>query len=65
MFVNQEGLDASEFLPEDVATYGILSEEGLTAEGFDTIATEEFRSNFTDTFGGIEKKFLNSPRMNS
>lgn len=61
MFVNQEGLDASEFLPEDVATYGILSEEGLTAEGFDTIATEEFRSNFADTFGGIEKEIPEFP----
>jgi len=61
MFVNQEGLDASKFLPEDVATYGILSEEGLTAEGFDTIATEEFRSNFADTFGGIEKEIPEFP----
>lgn len=55
MFVNQDGLNAEEFLPEDIDTYGILSTEGLTAEGFDTIATEEFRAGLAQTYGGIDQ----------
>src|SRR5699024_1230036 len=45
MFVNQDGLNAEEFLPANIDTYGILSTEEITAEGFDTIAREGFRAD--------------------
>ena len=61
MFINQDGLNAEEFLPEDIDTYGILSTEGLTAEGFDTIATEEFRADLAQTYGGINQELPEFP----
>ena len=56
MFVNQDGLNAEEFLPEDIETYGILSTEELTAEGFDTTATEAFRAELAQTYGGVNQQ---------
>ena len=61
MFINQDGLNAEEFLPEDIDTYGILSTEDLTAEGFDTIATEEFRADLAQTYGGIDQEIPEFP----
>lgn len=56
MFVNQDGLNAEEFLPEDIETYGILSTEELTAEGFDTTASEGFRAELAQTYGGVNQQ---------
>ena len=56
MFVNQDGLNAEEFLPEDIETYGILSTEELTAEGFDTAASEGFRAELAQTYGGVNQQ---------
>ena len=56
MFVNQDGLNAEEFLPEDIETYGILSTEELTAEGFDTTASEGFRTELAQTYGGVNQQ---------
>ncbi len=56
MFVNQDGLNAEEFLPEDIETYGILSTEELTAEGFDTTASEGFRVELAQTYGGVNQQ---------
>ncbi|MEK4554403.1 alpha-amylase family glycosyl hydrolase [Jeotgalicoccus sp. FSL K6-3177] len=62
MFINQNGLDASEFLPEDIKTYGILSTSELSAEGFDTVASENFRANLADTYGGLDKEIPEFPK---
>lgn len=56
MFVNQDGLNAEEFLPEDIETYGILSTEELTAEGFDTTASEGFRAELAQKYGGVNQQ---------
>lgn len=56
MFVNQDGLNAEEFLPEDIETYGILSTEELTVEGFDTTASEGFRVELAQTYGGVNQQ---------
>lgn len=61
MFVNQDGLNAEEFLPENIDTYGILSTEELTAEGFDTIAREGFRADLAQTYGGIDQEIPEFP----
>ncbi|CAD2078744.1 hypothetical protein GCM10007275_09460 [Jeotgalicoccus coquinae] len=61
MFVNQDGLNAEEFLPEDIETYGILSTEELNAEGFDTTATEEFRAELVQKYGGIDQQIPEFP----
>lgn len=61
MFVNQNGLNAETFLPDDIDTYGILSAEGLTAEGFDVVATEEFRANLAQTYGGVNQEIPEFP----
>lgn len=56
MFVNQDGLNAEEFLPEDIETYGILSTEELTVEGFDTTASEGFRAELAQKYGGVNQQ---------
>lgn len=61
MFVNQDGLNAEEFLPENIDTYGILSTEEITAEGFDTIAREGFRADLAQTYGGIDQEIPEFP----
>lgn len=61
MFLNQDGLDATEFLPEGIETYGILSTEDISAEGFDTIASEDVRTNLADTFGDVNKEIPEFP----
>ena len=61
MFVNQDGLNAEEFLPVNIDTYGILSTEELTAEGFDTIAREGFRADLAETYGGIDQEIPEFP----
>ncbi|MCG1010932.1 hypothetical protein J4760_12970 [Salinicoccus sp. ID82-1] len=61
MFINQNGLDASEFLPEDIETYGILSTSELSTDGFDTVASEDFRANLADTYGGLDKEIPEFP----
>lgn len=61
MFVNQDGLNAEEFLPENIDTYGILSTEEITAEGFDIIAREGFRADLAQTYGGIDQEIPEFP----
>jgi len=54
-------LNAEEFLPENIDTYGILSTEEITAEGFDTIAREGFRADLAQTYGGIDQEIPEFP----
>lgn len=61
MFLNQDGLDATEFLPEGIDTYGILSTEDISAEGFGTIASEDVRMDLADTFGSVDKEIPEFP----
>lgn len=61
MFVNQDGLNAEEFMPEGIETYGILSTGELTSEGFDTTASEQFRAELAETYGGINQDIPEFP----
>jgi len=61
MNVVQDGVDAREFMPEGVTTYGILGSESVGAEGFDHVASESMRKDIAEAFSTTDKAIPSYP----
>lgn len=61
MNVVQDGVDAEEFMPEGVKTYGIIGSESVAAEGFDHVATESIRQEIAESFSTTDKAVPSYP----
>lgn len=64
MFLNQDGLNGDDFLPEGIETYGILTVEGMTAEGFDHVSNEDFRADLANALAGVDIDIPEFPEDN-
>ncbi|HIW12546.1 MAG TPA: hypothetical protein H9891_05225 [Candidatus Salinicoccus stercoripullorum] len=61
MNVVQDGVDAREFMPQGVTTYGILGSESVEAEGFDHVASESMRQEVAEAFSTTDKAIPSYP----
>ncbi|WP_026867393.1 alpha-amylase family glycosyl hydrolase [Jeotgalicoccus marinus] len=64
MFLNQDGLNGNDFLPDNIPSYGILTIDGMTAEGFDHVSHNEFRSSIANALGGVDIEIPEFPTDN-
>ncbi|GAA3732511.1 alpha-amylase family glycosyl hydrolase [Salinicoccus jeotgali] len=56
MTVIQDGIDAKEFLPEDVTTYGISGDDDITLEGFDHAASNDLQEALSYGFSKPDRE---------
>ncbi|MFC4983754.1 alpha-amylase family glycosyl hydrolase [Salinicoccus siamensis] len=56
MTVIQDGIDAKEFLPEDVTTYGISGDDDISLEGFDHAAPNDLQEALSYGFSKPDRE---------
>lgn len=61
MTVVQDGINAADFLPEDITTYGIVPDDSITAEGFDHTSSEENRQQIANAFSTTDQPIPEFP----
>ncbi len=61
MMIAQDGIDASDVLPEDVKTYGFATTEDIEARGFDYMAGEAMRQALTEAYATVNREIPEIP----
>lgn len=61
MMVAQEGIDASEILPGGIKTYGFLTAEDASADGFDYTSSESMRTELVESYATVDREVPEIP----
>src|SRR5699024_7341941 len=61
MTVVQDGINADEFLPEDVTTYAVVPDDDITVDGFDHISSESHRQQLANAFSTTDQPIPEYP----